>query len=207
MLCLSTHWLHKLPGRGFSYSTLQEGATWWKIPRSIYWTAIHIDNLIWSRKPTACHTNRPTTQTLPKYAEPMQVDTYHISVEKREYCIGHHFCLYCGQPGHMWSSCPSRPRQEPSQWVSLPVQALSAHMCVAVPVIITTTLAPITSAMLDSGAAGNFMSLDFARDNKIPLIQCKSLLVVEATDGRPLGARHITCHNWWISYADRCSPS
>ncbi len=46
--------------------------------------------------------------------------------------------------------------------------------------------------MLDSGAAGNFMSLDFARECSISLIQCLSPLTVEAVDGRPLGTGEIT---------------
>lgn len=48
-----------------------------------------------------------------------------------------------------------------------------------------------TTALLDSGAAGNFMSSDFALCNHIALIQCSSSLTVEAIDGRPLGSGHI----------------
>ncbi len=48
------------------------------------------------------------------------------------------------------------------------------------------------AAMIDSGAAGNFMSVDFAHKNSIPLIRCLSPLAVEAVDGRPLGSGRIT---------------
>ncbi len=44
-----------------------------------------------------------------------------------------------------------------------------------------------TSALLDSGEAGNFMSHEFARQHKIQLIPCTSNLAPEALDGRPLG--------------------
>lgn len=52
-----------------------------------------------------------------------------------------------------------------------------------------------TTALIDSGAAGNFMSYNFANSNQFSLIPCDSRLSVEALDGRPLGEgriRHIT---------------
>ncbi len=42
-----------------------------------------------------------------------------------------------------------------------------------------------TSAVLDSGEAGNFMSHEL--QHKIQLIPCTSNLAPEALDGRPLG--------------------
>lgn len=71
--------------------------------------------------------------------------------------------------------------------------ALNPELCVTVPIPITANGHQIsTTALLDSGAAGNFMSSDSALHNRIALIQCSSSLTVEATDGRPLGTGHIS---------------
>lgn len=52
-----------------------------------------------------------------------------------------------------------------------------------------------THALLDSGAAGNFMSDTFIQEHNITLTSCNSQLTVEALDGRPIGegtVAHIT---------------
>jgi len=77
--------------------------------------------------------------------------------------------------------------------VSFTVDALNPELCVTVPITITANGHQITTtALLDSGAAGNFMSNDFALHNCIALIKCSSSLTVEAIDGRPLGSGHIS---------------
>lgn len=49
----------------------------------------------------------------------------------------------------------------------------------------------MTTAMIDSGAAGNFIDSYFAQSRLIPLIPCESLLAVAVLDGRPLGAGYV----------------
>lgn len=46
-------------------------------------------------------------------------------------------------------------------------------------------------ALIDSGAAGNFMLEVFARHNNVPLTECLSPLAVKAIDGQPLGKGRI----------------
>ncbi len=48
-----------------------------------------------------------------------------------------------------------------------------------------------TMALIDSGAAGNFIDSAFSRTHKIPLVSCESRLAVAALDGRPLGSGRI----------------
>uniref|UniRef100_A0A3B3D6E4 Gypsy retrotransposon integrase-like protein 1 n=1 Tax=Oryzias melastigma TaxID=30732 RepID=A0A3B3D6E4_ORYME len=48
-----------------------------------------------------------------------------------------------------------------------------------------------TQAMLDSGAAGNFIDLTFAHSHRIPLLTCNTHVAVSALDGRPLGSGQI----------------
>jgi len=48
-----------------------------------------------------------------------------------------------------------------------------------------------TTALIDSGAVGNFISHTFADHCKLKLIPFLSTLAVEALDGRPLGEGRI----------------
>ncbi|KAL0173707.1 hypothetical protein M9458_029675, partial [Cirrhinus mrigala] len=52
-------------------------------------------------------------------------------------------------------------------------------------------LPPWTNALIDSGAAGNFIDKDFAKINQLPLFPCASPVAVAALDGRPLGTGRI----------------
>ncbi|KAL0168516.1 hypothetical protein M9458_036738, partial [Cirrhinus mrigala] len=53
------------------------------------------------------------------------------------------------------------------------------------------TRPPRTNALIDSGAAGNFIDKDFAKINQLPLFPCASPVAVAALDGRPLGTGSI----------------
>ncbi len=139
---------------------------------------IQIDNLLRARQPTT----RITTRALHESHEPMQVDAYHISVEERVHHNVQHLCLFCGEPGHLRNT-----------WVSVTLDSLNQDYCFTVPVTLRTEAETLNiAAMIDSGAAGNFMSVDFAHKNSTPLIRCLSPLAVEAVDGRPLGSGRIT---------------
>ncbi len=48
-----------------------------------------------------------------------------------------------------------------------------------------------TLALIDSGAAGNFIDATFARTHNIPLVPCVSHLAVAALDGRRLGSGRV----------------
>ncbi len=151
--------------------------------------SIQIDNLLRTRRPTI----RTALRAPPDIQEPMPVDTYHISSEERIRRITHHLCLYCGEPSHLRNACPSRPNIDSDTRVSVTLLALNDDHCLTVPVALETTSGVVQiPAMIDSGAAGNFMSLNFAEEDNISLIHCLSPLAVEAVDGRPLGTGKIT---------------
>ncbi len=151
--------------------------------------SIQIDNLLRARRSTT----RTALRASPDTQEPMQVDSHHISPEERSRRITHHLCLYCGEPGHLRNACPSRPNSNPATRVSVTLCALNNDHCMTVPVTLETSSGAIQiPAMIDSGAAGNFLSLNFAQEHDIPLIRCLSPLTVEAVDGRPLGTGKIT---------------
>ncbi len=151
--------------------------------------SILIDNLLRTRRSTT----RTALRAPPDAQEPMQVDTHHISSEERNRRITHHLCLYCGEPGHLRNACPSRPNIDLVTRVSVTLFALNDGHCLTVPVALETPLGGVQiPAMIDSGEAGNFMSLNFAQEHNISLIHCLSPLAVEAVDGRPLGTGKIT---------------
>lgn len=70
---------------------------------------IQIDNLIRARKPSTHNTVRVPTPTVAEEAEPMQINSYRLSAEERDRRLSQRLCLYCGQSGHLRSSCPSQP--------------------------------------------------------------------------------------------------
>ncbi len=113
---------------------------------------------------------------------------------RNETCrIAQRLCLYCGEPGHLHNTCPSRPPVNAITRVSVTLDSLNHDYCFTVPITLKTKAETLNiAAMIDSGAAGNFMSADFAHKNSIPLIRCLSPLAVEAVDGHPLGSGRIT---------------
>lgn len=64
--------------------------------------------------------------------------------------------------------------------------------CVKIPVTVTVREEVVsTFALIDSGAAGNFMSYEFAQQHHLTLFPCDSHLTVEVLDGCPLGEGRI----------------
>ncbi|KAL0149041.1 hypothetical protein M9458_055656 [Cirrhinus mrigala] len=149
--------------------------------------AIRVDNLIRAHRPQRPLTSSVSTSSPPLESEPMQLGVTHISSEERERRIQKHLCLYCGLPGHMRSSCPTHPSRKTAV-----VSSGFRSPCIEIPVILKfgNKVVHIT-ALVDSGAAGNFIDCDFARTHTIPLFPCASHLAVAAVDGRPLGSRQI----------------
>ncbi len=152
---------------------------------------IRVDNLMRSRRPLRRATAPPhavTWRTTPE-PEPMQVGVTHLTSEERERRRRDSLCLYCGLPGHMRISCPTRPTSRGSPLVSSNPSTLST---LEVPVTIMLENSQFDSlALIDSGAAGNFIDINFAKAHSLPLIPCESGVAVAALDGRPLGTGHI----------------
>ncbi|KAL0192337.1 hypothetical protein M9458_010633, partial [Cirrhinus mrigala] len=150
--------------------------------------AIRVDNLLRSRRPRLAFTPSVSVSAPQPENEPMQLGVTRISLEERERRIQANLCLYCGLPGHMRSSCPTRPARKTAAVSS------NSHTstCIEIPVILKFKNQTVqTVALVDSGAAGNFIDRDFARTHAIPLVPCVSHLAVAAVDGRPLGSGQI----------------
>lgn len=101
--------------------------------------------------------------------------------------------MYCGQAGHLKTSCPVQPTPFNSKSVSACTQLDYPSSCVKIQVkIIIQDKVISTSALLDSGAAGNFVSHEFAQQHKLTLTRCNSCLAVEALDGHPIRDGKVT---------------
>uniref|UniRef100_A0A8C2FDM1 Uncharacterized protein n=1 Tax=Cyprinus carpio TaxID=7962 RepID=A0A8C2FDM1_CYPCA len=148
---------------------------------------ITIDNLQRSRRVSAQRLFPVTTTRSAETTEPMQINSYHLTAEERHRRMSNRLCLYCGAPGHQRITCPSRRSS------CTPKSVSASFNCVSVPLVIKTNNVRVaTTALLDSGAAGNFISEEFAKRNNISLISCTNSLSVATIDGRPLGSGLIT---------------
>ncbi|PWG74727.1 hypothetical protein DF186_16375, partial [Enterococcus hirae] len=58
-------------------------------------------------------------------------------------------------------------------------------------VIVFGEVSIATHALIDSGAAGNFIDADFVATNHLPVLPCSPSVTVAALDGRPLGSGRI----------------
>ncbi|KAL0168430.1 hypothetical protein M9458_036652 [Cirrhinus mrigala] len=156
---------------------------------------IRIDNLIRSRRPI--RTNNPSFPAASfsaLHSEPMQIGITRLTPEERERRMRLRLCLCCGKPGHLRSSCPTRPGSPGNQAVSSNFPRSHSASCVVIPVKLIVNHKTIeVSALIDSGAAGNFMSYDFAQRNYLPLTPNTSHLAVKALDGSPLSQRISSC--------------
>ncbi len=118
----------------------------------------------------------------------MQIGVTRISEEERERRIRQRLCLYCGLPGHLRASCPTRPSRNPA------AVSTTSHSASSLEIAVTLEIngrVLETVALIDSGAAGNFIDGSFDKSNNIPLVPCDSHLAVAALDGRPLGSGSI----------------
>ncbi len=145
---------------------------------------IHIDNLIRSRRTTRSAPRSPPRSQ--EATEPMQLGFTPLTPQERERRMQNQLCLYCGQAGHMRNTCPVRPSSD-RRPVSDITRSISSASSITLPVeLISQNQAVQTTALLDSGAAGNFIDSEFVGQLHLKLNPCNSSLAVEALDGRPL---------------------
>ncbi len=88
----------------------------------------------------------------------------------------------------MRANCPTRTSRNPPAVSS----NLNPSTVLEIPVTLTINgQITETLALIDSGAAGNFIDASFAKTHNIPLVPCVSHLAVAALDGRPLGSGRV----------------
>ncbi|KAL0192230.1 hypothetical protein M9458_010526, partial [Cirrhinus mrigala] len=146
--------------------------------------AIRLDNLIRSRRGKRS-AKFPLPSPEHQEQKAMQVGRTHLTQDERERRLRNHLCLYCSQPGHLRVDCPIRPsRHEPSR-----LSDTSRLDVFEISVILGFDGFKIdTTALIDSGAAANFIDKSFAKTHNLPLLTCGPRVAVAALDGRPLGS-------------------
>ncbi|KAL0157403.1 hypothetical protein M9458_048649 [Cirrhinus mrigala] len=151
--------------------------------------SIRVDNVMRARKSSRFTSSLPLpTPSSEAPVEPMQLGSTKLSLEERERRLRNNLCLYCGLAGHVRASCPTRPPRQPS---SVSSDKSSSNSCdISVTLECGDTIIK-TTALIDSGAAGNFIDADFVANNHLPTLSCSPHVSVAALDGRPLGSGRI----------------
>ncbi|KAI2661335.1 Transposon Tf2-6 polyprotein [Labeo rohita] len=151
--------------------------------------SIRVDNVMRARKSSRFTSSLPLpTPSSEAPVEPMQLGSTKLSLEERERRLRNNLCLYCGLAGHVRASCPTRPPCQPS---SVSSDKSSSNSCdISVTLECGDTIIK-TTALIDSGAAGNFIDADFVANNHLPTLSCSPHVSVAALDGRPLGSGRI----------------
>ncbi|KAL0188420.1 hypothetical protein M9458_015519, partial [Cirrhinus mrigala] len=117
--------------------------------------------------------------------EPMQVDSTRLSRAERDRRISQGLCIYCGQSGHILRTCPVRP---PRPMVSMIASEIEPTMLTLIPVTLRTSDHIIsTSALIDSGSSGNFISSDCLKELQLTRLRHHQEYAVTTIQERPLG--------------------
>uniref|UniRef100_A0A3B1JS24 CCHC-type domain-containing protein n=1 Tax=Astyanax mexicanus TaxID=7994 RepID=A0A3B1JS24_ASTMX len=149
--------------------------------------------------------------------EPMQVDATRLSREERIRRRQAGLCFYCGRSGHMLRdcrSCPSRDQRKDTTGSSngglshgfhgnpdrpYEVSRLSSDMFsksfILSVILFCQSSSFVFPALIDSGAEGNFINEQLARQLLIPLECLENPMKLSAVDGTPVGqgaVSHIT---------------
>ncbi|ROL48577.1 Retrotransposon-derived protein PEG10 [Anabarilius grahami] len=136
----------------------------------------------------------PESVSTPEPAqEPMQVESSRLTPTERQRRLTQNLCLYCRLPGHVLSSCPTRP---PRPMVSAIISTLQTQKPLTM--TITLTAADVSlpvSALIDSGSAGNFISGALCHQLNIKAKSMPTTYQIHSITGKPVSNRrasHIT---------------
>lgn len=179
-LSAQTEWLDDtlktVPQNSQHWVTNWTGMSWWgEIIGSIHWA---VYSLWW-----------PFTSTKTSTCLFILSNTKHaVSTTYYEWN-----CFYCGQSAHVKPRFPVKPPIK-----TLPVSSTTItpfnNQSIEVPVTLYVNKTMIhTTAMINSGAAGNFMDCNFTCDNSIPLKSCDSTLAIMRIDRHTLGDGKVHC--------------
>ncbi|XP_049335604.1 uncharacterized protein LOC125802248 [Astyanax mexicanus] len=135
----------------------------------------------------------------------MQCDSSRLSPEERLRRLHGGLCMYCGGAGHVLRDCQSRPhrrqaltpgkRVDPTpraKVVSLPTQGLVSRSFLLPVTLHCPPSVSVFSALIDSGAEGNFINKTIVDQLKIATTPLEASLKVSALDGGPVGTGTIT---------------
>ncbi|XP_041437205.1 uncharacterized protein LOC121399720 [Xenopus laevis] len=149
--------------------------------------------------PTTCIDESPTPSFPNPQGEPMQLGATRLSSEERARRRSLGLCMYCGDKGHFLKNCPKRPGNsqnlcgEGKLHLGREISSSQFASKNLVPVVLSWPGGSVTvSALVDSGAGGNFLDAAFAERYNIPLNPLTPPMRISAIDKSPLGSGLVT---------------
>ncbi|XP_030634258.1 receptor-type tyrosine-protein phosphatase gamma [Chanos chanos] len=128
--------------------------------------------------------------------EPMQLGRAPLTNEERQRRYQFRLCYYCGEAGHQRRECPVHPPRRdflPNTRVRVSALLNVSAKQFSVPVLISCGSKSLSlTALVDSGAAGNFIDEELARKLKVSLRSINPPLYINSLDGQPLGKGTVT---------------
>uniref|UniRef100_A0A3B3S715 CCHC-type domain-containing protein n=1 Tax=Paramormyrops kingsleyae TaxID=1676925 RepID=A0A3B3S715_9TELE len=149
--------------------------------------AVWLDNTVRDRRRRRPQVEHKQTRAAPNVdtVEPMQVGRSPLtSAERRRQTQGG-LCLNCGGTGHALTACPVRPQREER---TLPVGDFSLLLSSLTQFTVSVILrwkdkSCRVRALIDSGAAGNFLDVNLARQLQIPLRRLAYPITIHGVTG------------------------
>lgn len=127
---------------------------------------------------------RPVGPILEPGIEPMQIDSVRLTPAERQRRLAQRLCLYCGAGGHVLTACPIRPPRPMVSTIQVP-PSCSSPLCTPVTLTVPDQSLTVT-ALIDSGAAGNFLSGALCRRLHLRKSRCQSTFSLHSIVGKPL---------------------
>ncbi|KAL0193294.1 hypothetical protein M9458_011590, partial [Cirrhinus mrigala] len=138
---------------------------------------------------TACETPVEFAPSCTSTEEPMHTDTYHLTAQERTRRLQGGLCLYCGAPSHLLLQCPVRPAKST---VSVGHVTNNMHTIPLIDAVLISesNFFPV-KALVDSGAADNFISSRCLEALQIPKRKSTISYRITTIQGKALDARPI----------------
>ncbi|XDV31537.1 hypothetical protein PO909_002528 [Leuciscus waleckii] len=144
---------------------------------------------------TACFQNpsarppRLSEPVNPPVPEPMEFDSGRLTTTERNRRRTNNLCFYCGASEHYRAECPVRPGRSAVSTVELPFPVSNLKQT---PVLLTYRKHSVPAkALIDSGAAGNFISASLLNRLQARRRRLSRPLSIHSILGKPLSNRSI----------------
>ncbi|KAI2661157.1 Transposon Tf2-6 polyprotein [Labeo rohita] len=138
---------------------------------------------------TACETPVESAPSCTSTEEPMHTDTYHLTAQERTRRLQGGLCLYCGAPSHLLLQCSVRPAKSTVS-VGHVTNNMHTKPLIDAVLISESNFFPV-KALVDSGAADNFISSRCLEALQIPKRKSTISYRITTIQGKALDARPI----------------
>ncbi len=134
--------------------------------------------------------------------EPVITDSYHPSIPERSRRLTQGLCLYCGSAGHQLRTCPIRPPRPAVSTIQITPDV--SNMPLVDALLRYQDQSYSVRILMDSGAAGNFISSQTLAGFKIPRCKNDTTYQITTVQGKPLGRGLVRSHTPEVSLHIGC---